>query len=434
MVEFLWDLSNWLIALLGALYAYRTIYILIGVFTTRKFPKAQKQHKYAMLIAARNEEAVIGNLIDSIAKQDYPSHLITTFVVADNCTDNTAETARKHGAVCYERFDSQNCTKGFALKFLLEHIREDYGIESFEGYLIFDADNLLKRNYIQAMNDAFDTGEKIITSYRNTKNFDANFISAGYALHWMRTTRFESRARSVLGISTRLQGCGYLVASDLLKDGWPHTSLTEDRAFAIDAVSRGIHISYQHEAEFYDEQPTNLSIVWRQRLRWSKGNLLAFLEYGKGLISGMIHRKSLRKKFDCFDMFMVAMPYGLVMLPLKFLKVTLVLIGFILAGTLATQWPTAVLQVLEFMIFEHFGVIPIGLFLFFTERKRMPKISLWKKLYFSLTFPFFSIIGDITLLSCVFRKVTWQPIPHDASIRIEEIEDRLEEKEPVGIK
>ena len=109
-------------------------------------------------------------------------------------------------------------------------------------------------------------------------------------------------------------------------------------------------------------------------------------------------------------------------------------IAIILAGTLATQWPTAVLQVLEFMIFEHFGVIPIGLFLFFTERKRMPKISLWKKLYFSLTFPFFSIIGDITLLSCVFRKVTWQPIPHDASIRIEEIEDRLEEKEPVGIK
>ena len=159
-------------SVLSAMLAYKTLYKIIGFFFTRKFKPAKNKHKYAILIAARNEKYVIGNLLDSINKQDYPKDLITTFVVADNCTDNTAEIARKHGAICYERFDDKHRTKGFALEFLLDRIEEDFGRMSFEGYFIFDADNLLKKDYITKMNDAFDSGEKIITSYRNTKNFD----------------------------------------------------------------------------------------------------------------------------------------------------------------------------------------------------------------------------------------------------------------------
>ena len=83
----------------SVMLAYKTVYRIIGLFFTRKFKPAKKQHKYAVVIAARNEENVIGNLLDSIAKQDYPKELITTFVVADNCTDKTAKVARNHGAV-----------------------------------------------------------------------------------------------------------------------------------------------------------------------------------------------------------------------------------------------------------------------------------------------------------------------------------------------
>ena len=72
-------------------------------------------------------------------------------------------------------------------------IDRDYGVDSYEGYFIFDADNLLKGDYITRMNEAFDAGEKIVTSYRNTKNFGDNWISASYALHWMRTQRTEHR-------------------------------------------------------------------------------------------------------------------------------------------------------------------------------------------------------------------------------------------------
>ena len=224
---------------------HKAFYFVIGMFFTRKFKPAKKKHKYAILIAARNEKYVIGNLLDSINKQDYPQDLLTTFVVADNCTDNTAEIARSKGAICYERFDDVHKTKGFALEYLLDRIEEDYGRMSFEGYFIFDADNLLKANYISKMNDAFDSGEKIITSYRNTKNFDENWVASTYALHWIRSIRMNHRARSVLRLATNIQGTGFLFASEIVKDGWHYTSLTEDRALTADAVAQGYQITYQ---------------------------------------------------------------------------------------------------------------------------------------------------------------------------------------------
>ena len=72
------NINNIVGSVLSAMLIYKTVYFLIGVFFTRKFNPAKKKHKYAIVIAARNEEAVIGNLLDSIKKQDYPSELITT--------------------------------------------------------------------------------------------------------------------------------------------------------------------------------------------------------------------------------------------------------------------------------------------------------------------------------------------------------------------
>ena len=108
-----------LLAIFGLLVVYICAYTVIGIFATRKFKPTNNLHKYAILIAARNEEKVIGNLLDSIKRQDYPSEYLTVFVVADNCDDNTAGIAREKGAVCYERFDPDHRTKGFALQFLL---------------------------------------------------------------------------------------------------------------------------------------------------------------------------------------------------------------------------------------------------------------------------------------------------------------------------
>ncbi|MBE6678019.1 MAG: glycosyltransferase [Ruminococcaceae bacterium] len=415
------NICNIIIAVFGALYAYRTVITVVGFFFTKKFPRTDAKHKYAVTIAARNEEAVIAKLIESIKRQDYPSEYLTIFVVADNCTDKTAELARAAGAVCYERFDKEHCTKGYALQYLYKCIERDYGIESFEGYFVFDADNLLKKDFVSRMNDAFHSGEKLITSYRNTKNIDDGFIAASYALHWLRTIRFESRGRSVLGISVRIQGTGFLFASELVKDGWNYLTLTEDREFTCDAIAAGNTVTYQHEAQFYDEQPVDMHTVFRQRIRWSKGHLMAFTMFFTRLWGCVFRGKGWQNKASALDFQLTNFPYGMCLIPLKILKAVLL----VLLAAAGTPWWSLVWIVFQTLIFEHFAVIPMGLLLFITERKRLQKISLWRILWYSLMFCTFGIIGDITMWIAAFTHVTWKPIPHKADTSIKELEKRI---------
>ena len=338
---------------MGILVIQDKPYMLIGLFATRKFKPAKKQHKYAVLIPARNEEPVIANLINSIRKQDYPQELITIFVVADNCTDNTAKVAREKGAICYEHFNPEERTKGFALKYLFEQIQRDYGIESFEGYFIFDSDNLLKKDYISRMNDSFDAGEKIITSYRSTKNWTESWIASTYAIHWLRSIRYRHRARSLLHLATNIQGTGFLFSNEIVKDGWKYTSLTEDRALTADCVVEGYEISYNDDAIFYDEQPVSLKVALRQRLRWSKGHLQAFAESGWGLFKNIFIDKNtkhyeddkwysylirtIRHRFMSFDTFAQLLPKNIVYAA-KWILLKLIIDPFVAWNTGATMY------------------------------------------------------------------------------------------------
>ncbi|MBE6153909.1 MAG: glycosyltransferase [Firmicutes bacterium] len=471
-------INNVIGSILSIMLIYKTVYFVIGIFFTRKFKPAKNKHKYAIVIAARNEENVIGNLLDSIKRQDYPTELLKVFVVADNCTDNTAKIARKNGAVCYERFDDEHKTKGYALQYLFEKIEEDYGRMSFDGYFVFDADNLLQSDYISRMNDAFDSGEKIITSYRNTKNFDENWIASTYALHWLRSIRTNHRARSVLRLATNIQGTGFLFSNEIVKDGWDYTSLTEDRALTADAVAQGYQITYNDAAMFYDEQPISLRIALRQRLRWSKGHLLAFKESGPYLFLNIFFGKmfirkdwnkkdkkqsknyfysiieSIRHRFASYDTLIQLTPLVVFNLA-RWLLVSVVIYCFycydnginsinILGGgtylskTLnmifdfkITTNPgisallmgifVSVLMRIIYRIGMYFENMLMAIYVFVIERKNIKKIPFRKKVLYTFTWPIFDIIGRYTTYAALFMNVTWKPIPHDSKITIEDI-------------
>ncbi len=399
---------------LSLCFLHFVLYTVLGAFTTRRFAKAKTEYRYAVLIAARNEENVIGNLLESIRQQDYPEEKITVFVVADNCTDRTAEAARSGGAICYERFDETRCTKGYAMQFLMKNIHRDYGKDAFDGYFIFDADNLLMPDYIAKMNDAFDAGEKIITSYRHTKNFDDNWISASYAIHWLRTVRTEHRGRARLRLATRIQGTGVLLHEELLRDGWNFTSLTEDRELCAHAVADGERISFCFDAIFYDEQPTDLKIAFRQRLRWAKGNLWVFFHEGKRLLRGIFKTRGVQK-FVCYDMLSIAFPQPLFSVILS-----------VLLTVFCTWEAHGSLPVLLAVLFGGLGGAWLGTMLLaaytlFMERARLPKMKWYRILWYIFAFPIFDLIGKITMCIALFTKVEWKPIPHVSDTKIEEM-------------
>ena len=112
-----------ILTVVGLFYAHFIIFAIVGLFAKKKFPKAKTQHKYGVVVSARNEEAVIGNLIKSIQNTDYPQDKLQIFIVAHNCTDNTAKVCRELGATVYEYNNENEKTKGYALKYLFERIK-----------------------------------------------------------------------------------------------------------------------------------------------------------------------------------------------------------------------------------------------------------------------------------------------------------------------
>ena len=268
-------------------YTYQFLYIPVPWLRKARPHGPAKDNRYAVLICARNEQRVIGDLIASLRGQTYSQGLLSIFVLADNCTDDTAMVARVAGANVYERFNQVQVGKGYALQELLEHLEQDYP-QGFDGYFVFDADNILAPNYVEAMNRTFSDGHDIVTSFRNSKNYGDNWISAGYALWFLRESRYLNHARFLLGTSCAVSGTGFLFSRRVLEETgpWPFHLLTEDIQFSVDQVTRGRKIAFCPEAVLYDEQPTTFRQSWNQRLRWSKGYLQVFRGYGAKLLRG----------------------------------------------------------------------------------------------------------------------------------------------------
>ena len=443
----IWTVVSTISKIISKTLWYKNIFKYVGVVATRKFKPAKQYHKYAIIVAARNERTVIGNLIDSIKRQNYPEDMLDIFVVADNCTDDTAAIAREMGAICYERFDNEHRTKGYALQYLVECIRRDYGIDAYEGYILFDADNLLAPDYLEQMNNAFDAGEKIITSYRNTKNFGDNWIAASYGVHWLRTVRNEHRPRSLFHLATRIQGTGFLFAHELIENGWNWVSLTEDRAFCADAVAKGYKISYNHDAIFYDEQPVSLRIAMRQRIRWAKGHLQAFGEIGPKLFGHIfftggvasIHEKgkvsvwkrlfnNLRLRFMSLDILSNVYPRALFTFFKRIIYLIVKISVILILAPDVNKIGATVLTVLWWNAETYLKTTLVALYVYIIEQKRIQKIGFFKTLWFAATFPIFDIMGKIALIVAMFMKVEWKPIPHDSNVKITDLTDKAENK------
>ena len=385
-------------ALFFICYTYQFLYIpLVLAKKSKPLASPSKAHRYAVLIAARNEESVISGLLDSLRAQTYDMSLVTVFVAADNCTDSTAAIARAHGAVVYERFNQLNVGKGYALDFLLQHIGADYPA-GFDGYFVFDADNILAPDYIERMNEMFSNGHEIVTSYRNSKNFGGNWISAGYALWFLRESRYLNGARTRLGSSAAVGGTGFLFSQRILNEshGWRFYLLTEDVEFSVYHILRGEKIAICESAVLYDEQPTDFRQSCRQRLRWAKGYVQVFLRYG-----GQLLRGAARGSWSCFDMSMSILPAFVLTSLCLLANITLTILG-LMQG--AGVW-FALRSLLECMGSILATLLVLGGITTVTEWHRIHATTA-QKLVYTLTFPLFMLTYLPISLAALFMKVS----------------------------
>lgn len=401
-----------LAAAFAACCFYQAVFAIVRLLGKRRKFQARRLCRYAVLIAARNEQSVIGQLLDSVRKQDYPQDLVDIYVVADNCDDDTAQIAADHGATVYERQNKTLVGKGYALHFLLGKIKEEHRGKHYDGYFVFDADNLLDPRYITEMNKVFSSGNRVVTSYRNTKNFGDNWITAGYGLYFLRESEYMNRPRDYLGTSCAVSGTGFLFADSILEEsgGWNWFLLTEDLEFTADMVVRGERVSYCGGAILYDEQPRGFRQSIIQRSRWIKGYFQVLGKHGGDLVRTL----TATGRFACYDMLTNTIPAAVLTVLSFFVNTVMFIVGIVTARQEMGIFFASVAMAL----FNSYALLYVmGLMVLITERKNI-LCSRGKKIKYSFTFPIFVFTFAIAMLLGIFGDAEWKPIRHTVALSI----------------
>lgn len=241
-----------------------------GIWRKKESIKVEPKKSFALIVAAHNEEVVIGNIVDSLNNLEYPKELYDVYVIADNCTDETALKARAKGAIVYERVNKEKRGKGYALEWMFDKI---FNMEkTYDAVSVFDADNLVHKNFLLEMNKKMCQEYKVVQGYLDSKNPNDTWITGSYSISFWTSNRMFQLSRSNLGLSNQLGGTGFSIDTEILKEiGWGATCLTEDLEFSCKLVLNGYKVGWAHDAVIYDEKPLTLTQSWFQRRRWMQG-------------------------------------------------------------------------------------------------------------------------------------------------------------------
>lgn len=383
--------------ILGFVFLWSTLVVTVGLLIPRKkMIAADRKLRFAVLICARNEERVIRLPVKSILMSSYPKDKYEVIVLADNCTDKTADAARAAGATVWEK-TVPSSGKGDVLAWGVDKVLER---DDFDAIAVFDADNIVSAQWFDAMNDALNDGEVVATGRRMTSNATTNLISGWYTVYWDLMNELSNRVRTKLGLSGKLTGTGFAFLTAILKGkGWRTYTMVEDVEFSVQCNIAGRRIGYVPEAEYADEQPIKVTHMWRQLCRWATGCWQVAGLYLFPWIKTMILRPSMRL-FDSYFAILTGMSVAFVLL--------FSVIAFIIKISTGSPFLLSALLCLVMFAFVAFvALVTAWGAVILSSKKRRPR---WLAV---LTFPAFSFILSATVLwTLVFPTKRWKPIPH----------------------
>ena len=414
-MEYLYILREALVWTITIFWLYQILISLCSLVKIKDKPlKVNKEHRFMAIIPAHNEEAVVGNLVESLKKQNYNKELYDIYVIADNCTDNTARIAKEAGAIVYERYHATNKTKGHALDWFLQQKIDENA--PYDAFFVFDADNIVHPDFIKNMNKKLCQGEEVVQGYRDIKNPSDNWISAGYALFYWTMHRFYHLARYNLGLSPLLNGTGFMAKFDVIKPegGLKTVTLTEDIEFSLKRIIKGKRLGWSTEAIVYDEQPTGFKQSWSQRSRWTVGHIQCIKEYTKPLAEAAVNNKTMMN----FDGFL----YIIGSIPMFIVTLVLLATNFLMYAAQGMTEMELLMNILRFAVPTFLFPIITALIVMLLDRRPIKPMLRGLACY-----PLFMGSWLLINFKCLFkRETTWEKIEHVRNIKITDVEETEE--------
>ena len=396
------------------LFSFKIVLHLLGCGKAKQFANAKKEHKFAVLIPARNESKVIGQLLDSIKKQNYSQKKLDIYVIVESLQDPTCEICKNFKNVeVFVRQHLERKGKGFALDECFAKIFKSQ--KHYDAFFVFDADNVLDKNFINEMNKCFDAGYEVACGYRNNKNWNGSWVSACSGLIFTVFSSFKNKSRAKMSMGIQVTGTGFYVSSKIIEEhgGWKYNTLTEDFEFTLASILNNYKSTYNENAMFYDEQPKELKVSWRQRVRWCKGfNQAGRVYNGVMLKQAVMPKTKAKKTLDILD-------FALAIVPIAFIAILVVVYSlFNLALFLiqlfknGTFWVWPLVASLGMIFGFYLFLVCYTAFIFIVERKRI-KIKFKNAVVACLMNPIFVCLYVPIFLQAAFSKsVEWLPIEH----------------------
>jgi cellulose synthase/poly-beta-1,6-N-acetylglucosamine synthase-like glycosyltransferase len=256
----------------------------------RAAPRVAGSTKVAVLIPAHDEQRTIEVTIASVARA---APDVAVHVVADNCSDRTAEIAAAAGACAHVRDDPTRTGKAAALNWLVrEVLAEDRASEAF---VVVDADTRVEPGFFAALRGRLERGASAVQG--------ANLVESdsGRPLALLRIVAFHLRcelrplAYERLGASAGLYGNGMCFTRDVLERfGWNERSLIEDHELHVRMVNAGLRVDFARGAVTRSLMPSTFQGAAGQAVRWESGSVAHFVEGLRLIASGVIRRRITR--------------------------------------------------------------------------------------------------------------------------------------------
>lgn len=285
---------------------------ILSYFNSNVPKEKNNKGKFAILIPARDESRVIEELLNSILNQTRKIDSDDVYVIVEEESDKTVELVKNKNMNIIFRHDLSKKRKGYALDDAIKEILEQK--KHYDAYFIFDADNVLDKDYIKNMEKAYEDGYDIGIGYRNTKNGNDSVIAAASSLTFSMINTLGNEHKTKCNNTLTISGTGFYIKGDIVEklSGYPFNSLTEDYELTLYATLNDLTTTYVKNAIFFDEQPVKYNITINQRTRWIKG----FFEARKKYIP-LLLKKEINKNFSSsFHQIMGVNPYILLIIGL----------------------------------------------------------------------------------------------------------------------
>ncbi|MCB2141302.1 glycosyltransferase [bacterium] len=325
---------------------YSVLLVLVNFFIPeRRVEKEKYQVRFVVIIPAHNEELFIKRILNSFRVQTYPAHLFQVIVVADNCNDNTADCSTTDNVQVLVRTSNTDFGKGYAIKYALENIAH----LPFDAVLVIDADSIIEKNGLSALNQHILKGKKILQCNNAVANPEDSWFTL--LMNVARTIGNEimEPAKEKIGLSSHLMGNGMCFHKEIIdRYGWDSFSVGEDWEYFAKIINEGEKVSFAQDVHVFHQESTSLGQATPQRMRWASGRFEVLKKYGFGLLKKGIAQRSL-VKFDA------SLP---LLLPNPSLAINLTVLGFIFSlipwifnGSIVGVVLYAILAIVQVLIF-----------------------------------------------------------------------------------